>query len=255
MRLDPSNPARYLFLNGLAQFVMGKPHQSVTLIGKALKYNPEARLWAAPLAAAYANMDRDHEAQTACTIFKNAFGMDTSSSTLRTIMFSWPFKDPEVVERFVDGIVRSGFWGHPSAKYTASGEHRLSGEKIKNMIFPKVIITSSDPILSGGGRAVFLHSDEGIATYLKGPVFLDPALARFESEGTCLIRDDLLCYQWQELLDGHIYCGPVFFNPQGTREGRDQYLFATDFDVILFSLATREEYELIKEIIRSKRSG
>jgi len=40
MRLDPSNPARYLFLAGLAQFAMGQLRQSVTLIEKALNYNP-----------------------------------------------------------------------------------------------------------------------------------------------------------------------------------------------------------------------
>jgi TolB-like protein/class 3 adenylate cyclase len=125
MRLDPSNPARYLFLAGLAQFAMGQLKQSVTLIEKALNYNPEARLWAAPLAAAYAHMGRDQEAQTACANFKKAYGMDSGSSALRSIMYLWPFKDPEVVERLVGGVVNAGFPGHPSAHYTASGEYRL----------------------------------------------------------------------------------------------------------------------------------
>jgi hypothetical protein len=69
-----------------------------------------------------------------------------------------------------------------------------------------------------------------------------------ESKGTFLIKGDLLCYQWQKILEGHMYCGPVFINPQGTSEGNDEYLFATDFDVILFSLITKEEYELVKEL-------
>jgi TolB-like protein/class 3 adenylate cyclase len=111
MRLDPSNPARYLFIAGLAQFAMGQLKQSVTLIEKALNYNPEARLWAAPLAAAYAHMGRDQEAQTACANFKKAYGMDSGSSALRSIMYLWPFKDPEVVERLVGGVVNAGFPG------------------------------------------------------------------------------------------------------------------------------------------------
>ena len=250
MRLDPSNPGRYLFLAGLAQFVIGELNQSVILFEKALNYNPEARLWAAPLAAAYANMGREDEAQTACTIFKKAFGMDSISFTLRNIMYSWPFKDAEVVERFVDGLVSSGFFGHPSAKYTASSENRLSEEKIKNIILGQAMITSSDPILSGGGRVLVVHSNTGEAFYWKGPFYLDPEYVKFvklESKGNYLIKDDLLCYQWQELLDGHMYCGPVFFNPRGTQQGRDEYLYVTDFDVILFSLVSEEEHELVKQ--------
>ena len=250
MRLDPSNPGRYLYLAGLAQFVIGELNQSVILIEKALSYNPEARLWAAPLAAAYANMGRDNEAKNACSIFKKAFGMDTISSTLRNIMYAWPFKDPDVVERFVNGIVSSGFLGHPSAKYTASGENRLSEEKIKNIILGQAMITSSDPILSGGGRVLVVHSNTGEAYYWKGPFYLDPEFVKFvklESKGNYLIKDDLLCYQWQELLDGHIYCGPVFFNPLGTQQGRDEYLYVTDFDVILFSLVSEEEHKLVKQ--------
>jgi TolB-like protein/Flp pilus assembly protein TadD len=246
MRLDPSNPARYLFLDGLAQFAMGQPHQSVTLIERALKYNPEAHVWATPLAAAYAHIGRDQEAQTACAKFKKAYG-GSIMSTLRRIMYFWPFKDPEVVHRFVGGVVNAGFPGHHAAYYTASDNYRLSGKKIKNLVFDQAVITYNDPIIMGGGGTLIVHSKEGTATYWKGPVFLDPELARFESEGTSLIEGDLLCYQWQELIDGHMYCGPVFINPQGTSEGRDEYLFVTDFDVILFSLVTGEKYELVKE--------
>jgi len=248
MRLDPSNPARYLFLAGLAQFAMGQPHESVTLIERALKYNPEAHVWATPLAAAYASIGRNQEAQAACANFRKAYGV--GSFYLRRIMHFWPFKDPEVVERFVDGVVNAGFPGNPSAHYTASGEYRLSGKKIKNLVFDQVVYIRSDPIL--GSWALIVHSEEWAATYWKGPVFLDPKLAWVESEGTSLIKGDLLCYQWQELLDGHMYCGPVFINPQGTPKGRDEYLFATDFDVILFSLITKEEYELFKKLNSEK---
>ena len=246
MRLDPSNPGRYLFLAGLAQFAVGQLDQCVTLIEKALDYNPEARLWAAPLAAAYAQMGRKKDAHDACTIFKKAYGMDTVSSTLRDIMYFWPFKDPEVVERFVVGIVNAGFPGHPSANYTAFSEYRLSGADIKNLFFNQAVWQMPDPIFSGGGGNLIVHSEEGTATYWKGPVFLDHKLARLESKGTYLIKGDLLCYQWQELLDGHMYCGPVFLNPKGTPEGKDEYLYATDLDVIFFSLVTKEANEYVQ---------
>jgi TolB-like protein/class 3 adenylate cyclase/Tfp pilus assembly protein PilF len=248
LRRDPSNPARYLFLSGLAQFAMGKLPQSAELIEKALSYNPEARLWAAPLAAAFAHIGRDLEAQAACANFKKAYGEDVYSN-LRNIMYYWPFEDPAVVERFVNGIVDAGFRGHPEAYYTASVENRLSGEKIKNLIFGQEVLQVFDPILPGTGRALIFLSKKGEASYWKGPIFeIGPELARLESEGTSLIKGDLLCYQWQELLDGEVYCGPIFSNPQGTPEGKNEYLFATDFDIIFFSILTKEEYELVRKL-------
>lgn len=122
----------------------------------------------------------------------------------------------------------------------------MSGKKIKNLVFDQVVWQRIDPILPGTGRTLIFHSEEGETIYWKGPIFEVPGLAKLESKGTSLIKGDLLCYQWQELLDGHMYCGPVFINPQGTPEGRDEYLFVTDFDVILFSLVMKEEYELVK---------
>jgi TolB-like protein len=71
MRLDPHYAAPNLFLLGLAHFSMGKLEEAVTLFERALAHNPDLRGLSAPLAAAYAHLGRDKEAQLALVNYRN----------------------------------------------------------------------------------------------------------------------------------------------------------------------------------------
>jgi TolB-like protein/Flp pilus assembly protein TadD len=102
MRLDPHYPAYYLFVFGLAHFAEGELEEAVSLFERTDSLNPEFRWHRAPLAAAYGHLGRIQEAKEA--LYKYRAG----TASLGTVMFRWPFKDPRVVDRFVEGLRKAG---------------------------------------------------------------------------------------------------------------------------------------------------
>lgn len=101
MQLDPHSAVN-LYLLGLAAFSTGRLDNAVTLFERALKRSPFNRSWNTPLAAAYAHIGRDREAQVALGNFGG--GLLSVSHMLET----WPFKDVQVVDRFGTGLVKVG---------------------------------------------------------------------------------------------------------------------------------------------------
>ena len=54
--------------------------------------------------------------------------------------------------------------------------------------------------------------------------------------GFTRIKGDLLCEKWETMNEGYETCFPVFRNPRGTPERRDEYLFMTDTGIYSWSL-------------------
>ena len=95
MRLDPLNPDRYLAYMGIAHFCMGEWQETVTVIEKALKLNPELRAFAGYLASAYAHLGRDDESKAAAQTFRRGSPGRHFVDALppaRPLMFFYPFK-------------------------------------------------------------------------------------------------------------------------------------------------------------------
>ena len=53
--------------------------------------------------------------------------------------------------------------------------------------------------------------------------------------GKSWIENGLLCDQWQERFGGHKICYPVFRNPEGTREKKDEYIIPYTWALFVFS--------------------
>jgi adenylate cyclase len=98
MRLDPHYPAEYQFIHGLAYFAMGQLEEAVTLLESAVRWNPNVPLWGVVLAVTYANLGRDQEAHA----MYDRIGYHHFASVY--LRYWWPFKDPEVADRFTEGI-------------------------------------------------------------------------------------------------------------------------------------------------------
>jgi adenylate cyclase len=98
MRLDPHYPAEYQFIHGLAYFAMGQLEEAVTLLESAVMRNPDVPLWGVPLAVTYAHLSRDQEAHA----MYDRIGFHFLSPGYAG--WWWPFKDPEVADRFTDGL-------------------------------------------------------------------------------------------------------------------------------------------------------
>jgi len=208
MRHDPHNPAPYLYLLGLAHFGMGKVEEAAALIEKALKHIPEARMWAVPLAAAYGYLGRGQEGRVVWA--KTGF-----TPTLRAMMYFFPHKDPEVAERFADGLLKAGAWGK---YYKVFEEARLTGEEIRVLVFGRKV---------AGSDGIIDRTKDGKATLHRG--FSD------SENGTSWVEADMLCNQWQTLMKGLKECAPVFRNPEGMPDGLDEYLWITDYKFVPFS--------------------
>jgi hypothetical protein len=133
-------------------------------------------------------------------------------------MYFYPFKDPEVAERFADGLLKAGVIGERSGFYKISEENRLTGEEIKALVFGQKV---------PGSEGIIDRTKDGKAAISKG--FFD------SEQGTSWVDSDMLCNQWQTLRRGIKHCAPVFRNPKGTPDGLDEYLWITDRNFITFS--------------------
>jgi TolB-like protein len=214
MRLDPHKLAPYLYLLGLARFSLEQMQEAAALIERALNHGPETKMWIPVLVAAYGYLGREQEAHAAY------FGASqwVGAPPLREAMYFYPFKDPEVAERFADGLLKAGVIGERSGYYKVSEEDRLTCEEIKALVFGRKV---------SGSEGIIDRTKDGKATISRG---------FFDSEnGTSRVEGDMLCNQWQTLGRGIKNCAPVFRNPEGTPDGLDEYLWITDLKFITFS--------------------
>ncbi|UCE50862.1 MAG: adenylate/guanylate cyclase domain-containing protein [Desulfobacterales bacterium] len=211
MRLDPRFQTDPLYLLGIAHFCMRQYEKAVSLLERALKRIPAPGQRLYPLVAAYAHLGRFKEAKKAADVWAQMLG-------LKYTMYRFPFKDPEVAERFVDGLIKAGYPALHSDYYKLHERNKLTGEEIGHLVVGQKVATSD---------GIVKRTKDGNARY-QG--FLGKA-----DSGKSWIKGDLLCDQWQERYGGYKNCYPVFRNPDGSRKNLDEYLSATDFGIITWS--------------------
>ena len=212
MRLDPHNPARPLLLLGLHHFCAGKFNETVTMLERSSKYNPELikGFWASPqalLAAAYGHLGR-HEAAEA------ALG-ELMNWDVRVIMSRYfPFMYPKDAARLADGLIRVGVIASPHY-YKIFKENQLNGEEIGALVFGRKVADK---------EGIIERSKGGEATFQRG-------ILHGSDSGKSWIEDDMLCDQWQKRHGGQKICYAVFRNPEGELQMLDEYLYFKYFFV------------------------
>lgn len=217
MRLDPLNPARYLGHIGIAHFCMSEWREAADVIEKALNLNPELGPPTAVLASAYAHLGCDEEAKAA------------SYAYYRKVpywqMHFWPFRDLQVEEYFVEGLVKAGFSSGKLVSVHVSKEDQVVGDDLTALFFPAKF-TGSVP--SDWSLEV---TKDGTAT-LRAP-FITKGL----DTGRVWLEGDKLWFQYQNFWYGMGYCNTVFKNPKGTPERKDEYIRFNDLYYSRFSRA------------------
>jgi TolB-like protein/Flp pilus assembly protein TadD len=216
MRLDPHYSARASYLQGLARFHMEEFDKTIIFCESSHKLNPDMREPAELLAVSYALLGRDDDVKRivgGLTSYWTSFGM------LQFFLRDFPFKNPKIVDRIVDGFVESGLSKSRSSDYyKILNENRLTGQQIRSLVFGRKII---------GLEGLFERSNDGRATY-RGHI-------TGSDKGQSWIENDLLCDKWQERYGGYKICYPVFRNPEGKSENQDEYLYITDLRIFSFS--------------------
>ncbi len=227
LRLDPNNRAIPLQYIGRAHFAMGDFEQAVSFIERARDLNPKVTPHSAMLAAALAHLGRGEEAGIALEKYNDGWGY---SPSVREVMYFWPFKDPVVAKRFAEGLVKAGLSPPPSGYYVLSDKERLTGNEIRALVFGRTV-TGFDP---WSAEQWWIERDkEGQFTW-RGTAEKSWSGPRVEADsGTSSIEADLLCERW-DVQDFQL-CLPVFRNPEGTKEDKNEYLAIYDTGIYPWS--------------------
>lgn len=109
-----------------------------------------------------------------------------------------------------------GFEGRP--------QDRLDGEEIKKLLFGKEWMGRSQVDFKVFAQRT---SEDGEVLYVVRGKRL---------KGSASVEEDLLCYRFPETLMGRKICLPVYKNPDGTQNDRNQYVAPDAFDVHYFSV-------------------
>jgi tetratricopeptide (TPR) repeat protein len=109
MSLNPKYPANYLFALGLAQFCQEKYEEAASSLERALyelKMGRRPVMWL--LAATYAHLGRQQEAEEVLTEYMKKRGYKGYTVEMVLKMYLHAFKDPKNTERFAQGLQKAG---------------------------------------------------------------------------------------------------------------------------------------------------
>ena len=106
MRLSPRDPLKYRWLlwRGFAKFVEERHDEAAEWTRKALRLNPDFPGGHRLLASIYGRIGRVDEAQAALDRFSRL----VPGQTVESARTQLPFKRPEDLERFLDGLRKAG---------------------------------------------------------------------------------------------------------------------------------------------------
>jgi tetratricopeptide (TPR) repeat protein len=213
MRLDPLNPARYLLGLGEAHFCMGQLEKAATYFERALKHNPE--LYSMAVLATYAYLGRAQEVRALVENYKKGLLKDAYFN-LRGQMATLPIKDPIVAERLANGLLKAGMPGEPGGYYRINKENKMRGEEIRELFFGRA---HAGFFIGTNWTQIIDIKEDGNATYRIGTL---------SDRGNAWIEEDMLCLQWEKMLDGYGICGYFYRNPNGNPETQDEFLYVSE---------------------------
>ena len=191
--------------------------KAITLLERSHQLNPDMREPAIFIAISYALLGHDDDARRIAADLHKKW---PTQWILLYYIRDFPFKNPQVANRFAEGYLKSGLSiGGSSGYYKILDENRLTGQQIRSLVFGRKLI---------GLQGWFERRNDGSA-YYRG--FITGS-----DQGQSWIENDLLCDQWQGLYGGHKICYPVFRNPEGSPENKDEYLYITDIKIFPFSI-------------------
>ena len=216
---------------------MGQLEEALAAFERAHKHNPKLRWVLTRLAVVYANLGRIEEARnTLDPLIKYYAGRGVEVVSLRFQMYLRPFKDKEVEKRFADGLLKAGIPGEPGGYYKIYQENKLKGEQIKDLIFDQTV-TGFD-IVSGKQWWIERHKD-GEATYRGPNGYIKGKVADVEQTsdtGRSWVEGNRLYNQWTNLYGGLEDCFPVYVNPEGMPEKKDEYIGVAVYGFVPFSV-------------------
>jgi len=133
-----------------------------------------------------------------------------------------PYKNSEVFDRFIEGLIKAGYKGNLSDYCKIYKENRLNGNEIKELVLNKKV---SGKMM--GFKWSRSKNDEGVFEFTH---------FKRTHKGKSWVDGDTLCYQYESLYDGIKYCAEIYKNPEGKKNELSEYFSLTDFWLYTFSI-------------------
>ncbi len=219
-RVDPQ-PHSYRYLRaGFIAFCMERFDDAVAFLEKAapqeLSTDNDRRQRLYLLAAAHAYLGHTSEAAAARTDLEAIRGNESGLQA----MHEFPFKQRGDIERLWQGLSKAGL---PEFPFGLEAKNQLIGEEIRSLVFGHELrgrhVDPDEPY-------VRTTTTEGVARVSVGSSSSLTGISRIEG--------DLMCSLWDTEVGGT--CAAIFRNPGGTPEKQNEYVFATPYDHLEFSL-------------------
>ena len=213
---------------GFAYFSMGDYEKAVKYIEKALKDYPETYGIRGHLASSYAFLGNDIKAKKALDEY---FSWHNYCPGAQEHYYLVPYKNSEVFERYMEGLIKAGFKGDSSNYSKVQKDQKLSQQEIEKLVTGKILSG-----FSGGFLWSLSHSQDGtsVCSFSKGGEI------SIKANGKTWVEGDSICYQYENLYDGLKFCGDVYFNPAGNQGNKSEYFMLTDFLLLPFSIKQKD---------------
>jgi TolB-like protein len=224
MRLNPSDTSIGNFSLGIAYMHMERYEEAIKSVELSLADNPKLLHAHVVSAVSYAHLGREDEAKEALnkylTIYTDGWYPDVQS-----LYYNYSIKNPDVFNRFVEGLVKAGYKKDPKGYYEVDEANKLNGQEIKELFL------GNTATFNYMGVEWYKHySEEGAIEY---------SIPKFgiSKKGKCWIEEDTYCNQFEENWHGGVkYCIDIYYNPKGNAIEKSQYLALSDAGLVPFSI-------------------
>jgi adenylate cyclase len=241
MRLNPTLPARALYLVGLSHLAEGNFQEAAAHIERALRHAPTVSEYAGALAAAYGKLGLEEKAVGAYETYSKGWPM--SRPSVENTIFIFPFPDARILESLADGLEKAGAGtgagdGHGHSHDTGPSRYlqlhsgtKLDGKEIKSLLFGRAIKGITYPYSLNRPWSQ-VRTEGGNVTHTGFPIIVYKAN---QKHGTSWIEDDRLCDRWPDVSEHFSRCALIYRNPGGTGARRNEYIMVTDYGPQPFS--------------------
>jgi TolB-like protein len=219
LRLDPNNPTLYLRQLGKSYLPDGNLHESLQVLERAKRLNPElAGSVALPQSIIYGIQGRNEEARTAYEIFIKS--RMSPVRNLNDILLYFPFTDPKKLDRIAKALIKAGAPRKPTDYYRIVKENRINGQEVKSLFFDRKITGTA----MSTGKQFWWEWEKS------GEFKLN--LGAFQDKGKSWVEGDVFFIQFKKLYGGLPYGTIIYRNPDGSMESENQYLMVSDIGSI-----------------------
>jgi len=215
LRLDPNNPAAYLNQLAKAYLPDGNIQESLQLLERVIRLNPElSGSVALSQAMIYGIQGRNEEARTAYEIFLKSRMSPVRG--LKDIMPYFPFADPKTLDSFAAALIKAGVPGNLTDYDRILKENRISGQGVKSLLFGRKITGISKVT---GEQTWWEWTKSGEFKVIRGA---------YQDAGKSWVEGNVFFVQFEKQFGGFPLGMTIFRNPDGSREGKNEYFMVSE---------------------------